>query len=84
MKDLVKSALVAATVLSGSMAYAGGPVIIEEGNGEDYCCSFCGSFGGHYIDCFWMEQNRRREKFDKQFTNNPAVRAANESEEEKP
>lgn len=32
MKDLVKSALVAATVLSGSMAYAGGPVIIEEGN----------------------------------------------------
>lgn len=35
MKDLVKSALVAATVLSGSMAYAGGPVIIEEGNGEE-------------------------------------------------
>ena len=32
MKGFVKSALVAATVLSASMAHAGGPVIIEEGN----------------------------------------------------
>ena len=35
MKDVVKSALVAATMLTGSTAYAGGPVIIEEGNGEE-------------------------------------------------
>jgi hypothetical protein len=35
MKDLVTSALVAATLLSASTAYAGGPVIIEEGNGEE-------------------------------------------------
>jgi hypothetical protein len=35
MKDVVKSALVAATILTGSMAYAGGPVILEEGNGEE-------------------------------------------------
>ncbi len=35
MKNLVKSVLVAATVLSASMAHAGGPVIIEEGNGEE-------------------------------------------------
>jgi hypothetical protein len=35
MKNLVKSTLVAATLLSASMAYAGGPVIIEEGNGEE-------------------------------------------------
>lgn len=34
MKDVVTSALVAATVLSASMANAGGPVIIEEGNNE--------------------------------------------------
>lgn len=30
MRDFVKSAMVAATVLSASMAHAGGPVIIEE------------------------------------------------------
>jgi hypothetical protein len=34
MTDFLKSALVAATVLSTSMAQAGGPVIIEEGNDE--------------------------------------------------
>lgn len=34
MKDFLKSALVAATFLSASVAHAGGPVIIEEGNDE--------------------------------------------------
>jgi hypothetical protein len=34
MMDFVKSALVAATVMSASVAQAGGPVIIEEGNDE--------------------------------------------------
>jgi hypothetical protein len=32
MMDFLKPVLVAATVLSASMAHAGGPVIIEEGN----------------------------------------------------
>lgn len=32
MRNIVKSALVAATVFSASVAHAGGPVIIEEGN----------------------------------------------------
>ena len=35
MMDFLKPVLVAATVLSASMAQAGGPVIIEEGNGEE-------------------------------------------------
>lgn len=35
MMDFLKPVLVAATVLSGSVAHAGGPVIIEEGNGEE-------------------------------------------------
>ena len=35
MMDFLKPVLVAATVLSASMAHAGGPVIIEEGNGEE-------------------------------------------------
>lgn len=34
MKKLVLSALLGATVLGGSTAFAGGPVIIEEGNPE--------------------------------------------------
>jgi hypothetical protein len=34
MKDLMTSALLAATVMSASVAHAGGPVIIEEGNDE--------------------------------------------------
>jgi hypothetical protein len=34
MLDFLKPALVAATVLSASLAHAGGPVIIEEGNDE--------------------------------------------------
>ncbi len=34
MMDFLKPVLVAATVVSASMAHAGGPVIIEEGNDE--------------------------------------------------
>jgi hypothetical protein len=34
MSNTVKAILVAATVLSASMAQAGGPVLIEEGNNE--------------------------------------------------
>ena len=45
MKNLVKSALVAATVLSASMAHAGGPVIIEEGNGEEVAAKPASSIG---------------------------------------
>lgn len=33
--DFLKPALVAATVLSATVANAGGPVIIEEGQGEE-------------------------------------------------
>jgi hypothetical protein len=43
MNDVVKSALVAATMLTGSTAYAGGPVIIEEGNGEELVADKPGS-----------------------------------------
>lgn len=35
MMDFLKPVLVAATVLSASVAHAGGPVIIEEGDGEE-------------------------------------------------
>lgn len=45
MKDLVTSALVAATMLSASTAYAGGPVIIEEGNGEEVAAKPASSVG---------------------------------------
>lgn len=45
MKDLIKSALIAVTVMSGSMAYAGGPVIIEEGNGEEVAAQPASSIG---------------------------------------
>ena len=34
MMDFLKPVLVAATLLSASVAHAGGPVIIEEGNDE--------------------------------------------------
>lgn len=34
MQKLLKSAVLAALVVNGSVAYAGGPVIIEEGNDE--------------------------------------------------
>ena len=34
MQDFLKSAVLAVAVLSGSVAHAGGPVIIEEGNDE--------------------------------------------------
>lgn len=45
MKDLLKSALVAVTVLSASTAYAGGPVIIEEGKGEEVAARPASSVG---------------------------------------
>lgn len=45
MRNLVKSALVAATVLSASMVHAGGPVIIEEGNGEEVAAKPASSIG---------------------------------------
>lgn len=35
MMDFLKPVLVAATVLSAAAAHAGGPVIIEEGQGEE-------------------------------------------------
>jgi hypothetical protein len=34
MQKILKSAVLAALVFNGSMAFAGGPVIIEEGNDE--------------------------------------------------
>lgn len=34
MQDILKAGLVAATILSATMAQAGGPVLIEEGNNE--------------------------------------------------
>jgi hypothetical protein len=34
MMDFLKPVLLAATILSASVAHAGGPVIIEEGNGD--------------------------------------------------
>lgn len=34
MQEILKSALVAAVLLSASVAQAGGPVLIEEGNDE--------------------------------------------------
>jgi len=34
MNTLLKSAVIAATMLSSTVAHAGGPVIIEEGNDE--------------------------------------------------
>jgi hypothetical protein len=34
MRELLKSAVLAVTVLGATVAHAGGPVIIEEGNNE--------------------------------------------------
>jgi hypothetical protein len=34
MKEVLKSALVAAVLMSATVAHAGGPVLIEEGNNE--------------------------------------------------
>ncbi len=45
MRDFVKAALVAATVLSASVSHAGGPVIIEEGNGEEIVAKPASSIG---------------------------------------
>ena len=45
MKVLVKSALVALTVLTASTAYAGGPVIVEEGNREQVAAKPASSVG---------------------------------------
>lgn len=45
MKKLVTSALVGATILSASMAYAGGPVIVEDGNGEEVAAKPASSIG---------------------------------------
>lgn len=45
MKNLVKSVLVAATLLSASTAFAGGPVIIEEGKGEEVAAKPASSIG---------------------------------------
>jgi hypothetical protein len=45
MKTFVKSALVAVTVLSATMVQAGGPVIIEEGKGEEIAAKPASSIG---------------------------------------
>jgi hypothetical protein len=45
MKVLVKSALVAMTVLTASTAYAGGPVIVEDGKGEEVAAKPASSIG---------------------------------------
>jgi hypothetical protein len=45
MTEILKSALVAATVFSASVAQAGGPVIIEEGNGEEVAAKPASSIG---------------------------------------
>lgn len=45
MKSLVKSALVAATLLSATTAYAGGPVIVEDGKGEEVAAKPASSVG---------------------------------------
>lgn len=45
MMNFLKSALLAATVLSTSIAHAGGPVLIEEGNGEEVAARPASSVG---------------------------------------
>lgn len=45
MMSFLKSALVAATVLSTSIAHAGGPVLIEEGKGEEIAARPASSVG---------------------------------------
>jgi hypothetical protein len=43
MMNFLKPVVVAATVLSAAMAHAGGPVIIEEGQGEEIAAATPGS-----------------------------------------
>lgn len=43
--DFLKPALVAVTILSASVAQAGGPVIVEEGNGEEVAAKPASSIG---------------------------------------
>ena len=45
MMNFVKPIVVAATVLSATTAYAGGPVIVEEGNGEEVAAKPASSVG---------------------------------------
>ena len=45
MMDFLKPVVVAATVLSASVAQAGGPVIIEEGQGEEIAARPASSVG---------------------------------------
>lgn len=45
MMKFLKPVVVAATVLSASLAHAGGPVIIEEGNGEEIAAKPASSVG---------------------------------------
>jgi hypothetical protein len=45
MMNFLKPVVVAATVLSATMAHAGGPVIIEEGQGEQVAAKPTSSVG---------------------------------------
>lgn len=45
MMNFLKPVVVAATILSATMAHAGGPVIIEEGQGEEIAAKPAGSAG---------------------------------------
>ncbi|MFO1201182.1 MAG: hypothetical protein U1E58_00945 [Tabrizicola sp.] len=45
MMKFLKPVVVAATVLSATMAHAGGPVIVEEGNGEEVAAKPASSIG---------------------------------------
>ncbi|MBN8630036.1 MAG: hypothetical protein J0L76_04175 [Rhodobacterales bacterium] len=45
MMEALKPVLVAATILSASVAQAGGPVIIEEGQGEEIAAKPASSVG---------------------------------------
>ncbi|WP_374369996.1 hypothetical protein [Tabrizicola sp.] len=45
MMNFLKPVVVAATVLSATMAHAGGPVIIEEGQGEQVAAKPASSVG---------------------------------------
>jgi len=45
MMNFLKPVVVAATVLSATMAHAGGPVIIEEGQGEEIAAKPASSVG---------------------------------------
>ena len=45
MMNFLKPVVVAATILSATMAHAGGPVIIEEGQGEEIAAKPASSMG---------------------------------------